>query len=54
VAQPNFDRCGQPEPSGIFLGFDTREVRIPVYSRPVNMDLRTLQKPQMSWDRPPS
>jgi hypothetical protein len=32
------------ESSGYFLGFDALDARIPVYSRPASVDLRTLQK----------
>lgn len=30
--------------AGYFLGFDTLQARVPVYSRPADVDLRTLQK----------
>lgn len=33
-----------PESKGYFLGFDALAVRVPVYSRPASVDLRTLQK----------
>jgi len=33
-----------PESKGYFLGFDALVVRIPAYSRPASVDLRTLQK----------
>ncbi len=33
-----------PKSSGYFLGFDALVVRVPVYSRPPSVDLRTLQK----------
>ncbi|SPE61389.1 conserved exported hypothetical protein [Verrucomicrobia bacterium] len=34
--------------TGYFFGFDALQARIPVYSRPQNLDLRTLQKPRSS------
>ena len=33
-----------PDSKGYFLGFDALVARVPVYSRPANVDLRTLQK----------
>ncbi len=33
-----------PDSGGYFLGFDALAARIPVYSRPASVDLRTLQK----------
>jgi Protein of unknown function (DUF2961) len=33
-----------PNSAGYFLGFDTLQARVPVYSRPADVDLRTLQK----------
>jgi D-arabinan exo alpha-(1,3)/(1,5)-arabinofuranosidase (non-reducing end) len=40
-----FECAGKsPESKGYFLGFDALAVRIPAYSRPANVDLRTLQK----------
>lgn len=33
-----------PQSQGCFLGFDALVERVPVYSRPSNVDLRTLQK----------
>jgi hypothetical protein len=33
-----------PNSAGYFLGFDTLQARLPVYSRPADVDLRTLQK----------
>jgi len=40
-----FECAGKaPDSKGYFLGFDALTVRIPVYSRPPSVDLRTLQK----------
>jgi len=40
-----FECAGKaPESKGYFLGFDALLVRIPAYSRPASVDLRTLQK----------
>ena len=40
-----FECAGKsPKSAGYFLGFDALTVRVPVYSRPPNVDLRTLQK----------
>lgn len=36
-----------PESRGYFLGFDALVARVPVYSRPASVDLRTLQKPRV-------
>lgn len=33
-----------PKSAGYFLGFDALVANVPVYSRPPNVDLRTLQK----------
>lgn len=33
-----------PESKAFFLGFDSLSARVPVYSRPASVDLRTLQK----------
>lgn len=42
-----FECVGKSDKSkGYFLGFDALVVRIPVYSRPPSVDLRTLQKSQ--------
>jgi hypothetical protein len=40
-----FECAGKSSKSaGYFLGFDALAVRVPVYSRPSNVDLRTIQK----------
>ena len=40
-----FECAGKsPKSAGYFLGFDALVARIPVYSRPTNVDLRTIQK----------
>ena len=40
-----FECAGKsPESTGCSLGFDALNVRIPAYSRPASVDLRTLQK----------
>jgi hypothetical protein len=40
-----FECAGKsPKSTGYFLGFDALAARVPVYSRPVNVDLKTLQK----------
>jgi hypothetical protein len=40
-----FECAGKsPKSAGYFLGFDALVVRVPVYSRPPTLDLRTLQK----------
>ena len=40
-----FECAGKsPKSAGYYLGFDALVVRVPVYSRPANVDLRTLQK----------
>ena len=40
-----FECAGKaPKSAGYYLGFDALVVRIPVYSRPATVDLRTLQK----------
>jgi hypothetical protein len=40
-----FECAGKsPKSAGYFLGFDALVVRVPVYSRPPSVDLRTLQK----------
>ena len=40
-----FECAGKsPKSAGYYLGFDALVVRVPVYSRPPNVDLRTLQK----------
>jgi hypothetical protein len=42
-----FECAGKsPKSAGYFLGFDALVVRVPVYSRPANVDLRSLQKKQ--------
>jgi hypothetical protein len=40
-----FECAGKsPKSAGYYLGFDALVVRVPVYSRPSSVDLRTLQK----------
>jgi hypothetical protein len=40
-----FECAGKsPKSAGYYLGFDALVVRVPVYNRPPNVDLRTLQK----------
>jgi len=40
-----FECAGKsPKSAGYYLGFDALVVRVPVYSRPPDVDLRTLQK----------
>jgi hypothetical protein len=40
-----FECAGKSDKStGYFLGFDALVLRVPVYSRPPEVDLRTLQK----------
>jgi len=39
-----FECAGKsPKSAGYYLGFDALVMRVPVYSRPANVDLRTLQ-----------
>jgi len=40
-----FECAGKsPRSAGYYLGFDALVVRVPAYSRPPGVDLRTLQK----------